>query len=149
MNTVDQIVNQNNLRPADVVVLRKKFYGMVDHFAIFLGWTAARRPVFAANYTKGTNYISDAELNTFLQTLEPERIERFVGTDLQRNQAVQRAMSKIGENNYSYFTNNCEHYKNFVQTGTPHSEQATSFGNRVAAVSLFVLFGALLNEIID
>lgn len=149
MNIVEQIISQNNLQPADVVVLKKKFFGMVDHFAVFLGWTAARKPVFAANYTKGTNYITDTELENFLQTLEPERIERFTGNNIQRNQAVKRALSKIGENNYSYVNNNCEHYKNFVQTGTPHSEQITNIGNGLAAVSLFALFGALLNEAFD
>lgn len=149
MSIVEQIVSQNSLRPADVVVLRKKFFGMVDHFAVFLGWNAARKPVFAANYTQGTNYISDSELNNFLQTLEPERIERFAGNNFQRQQAIERAKLKIGERNYSYINNNCEHYKNFVQTGKPHSEQVENFGNGIAAVTLFALFGVLLSEIID
>lgn len=149
MNLVEQIISRNNLQPADVVVLKKKFFGMVDHFAVFLGWNADRKPVFAANYTKGTQYIMGTDLDGFLQTLEPQRIERFAGDTFQRQLAVERAMQKIGENNYSYINNNCEHYKNFVQSGHPHSEQVTNIGNGIAAGALFALFGALLIEAFD
>jgi hypothetical protein len=148
MQNIEQIIIQNNLQPADVVVLKKKFFGMLDHFVVYLGRDSnTNLPVFAANYTKGTQYIWGKDVEIFLQDLEPERIERFVGTEHQRNQAINRALSKIGENNYNYFTNNCEHYKNFVQSGIPHSEQANNFGNGLAVVAGAMFFGALLEGI--
>jgi len=145
--TIQQFINLNSLQQADVIVLRKKFFGMVDHFAVFLGYDRySGIPLFAANYTKGTQFISQQELASLLSQLVPERIERFTGNDEQRQQAVQRALSRIGANDYNYFTNNCEHYKNFVQTGMPHSEQAKNFGNGIAVGALVLLFGALLGE---
>lgn len=123
---------------------------MLDHFAVFLGYDSyTGAPLFAANYTKGTCFITQEELMSFLTQLVPERIERFTGNELQRRQAVERALSRIGANDYNYFTNNCEHYKNFVQYGMPHSEQSTNFGNGIAAGAVLLLFGALLNEVSD
>lgn len=145
--TIQQFINLNSLQQADVIVLRKKFFGMVDHFAVFLGYDGySGIPLFAANYTKGTQFISQQELASLLSQLVPERIERFTGNNEQRQQAVQRALSRVGANDYNYFTNNCEHYKNFVQTGMPHSEQAKNFGNGIAVGALVLLFGALLRE---
>jgi hypothetical protein len=145
--TIQQFIIQNNLQQADVIVLKKNFFGMLDHFAVFLGYDYLTGvPLFAANYTKGTQFISQQELASFLTQLVPERIERFTGNAVQRQQAVERAISLIGSDNYNYFTNNCEHYKNFVQTGIPHSEQSKTFGNGIAVGALILLFGTLLSE---
>ncbi|MCX6318490.1 MAG: lecithin retinol acyltransferase family protein [Bacteroidetes bacterium] len=146
MNYIELVVRQNKLNPADVIVLKKKFFGMVDHFAIFLGRNTKNEPLFAANYTKGTRLIDQNELNEFLQTLEPNRIERFVGTMLQRNQAIKRALSKLGENDYNYLSNNCEHYKNFVQTGVPRSEQVENLEKGVVLGGVVLLFAAILGS---
>lgn len=146
--TIQQFIFQNNLQQADVIVLKKKFFGMLDHFAVFLGYDYYTGvPLFAANYTRGTQFISQQELASFLTQLVPERIERFIGNEIQRDQAVKRALSRIGADDYNYFTNNCEHYKNFVQTGMPHSEQSTNFGNGIAVSALILLFGSLLGDI--
>jgi hypothetical protein len=150
MNNIEQIIAANNLQPADVIVLKKQVFAMVDHFSVYLGRDQKTGlPVFAANYTKGTQYIWGQDVEKFLMGLQPERIERFVGTLQQRNEAVARALSKIGENNYNYFTNNCEHYKNFVQTGQPSSQQAEKFGNGLKFIAGTVFIGALLSRIFD
>jgi Lecithin retinol acyltransferase len=150
MNTVEQIIAANNLQPADVIVLKKQVFAMVDHFSVYLGRDQnTSLPVFAANYTQGTQYIWGQAVDKFLLGLQPERIERFVGTQEQRDHAVARALSKIGENNYNYFTNNCEHYKNFVQTGDPSSLQAEKFGNGVKFIAGAIVLGALLGQIFD
>jgi hypothetical protein len=145
--TIQQFINQNQLQQADVIVLKKKFFGMLDHFAVFLGYDSYLGvPLFAANYTKGTEFIRQEELASFLSQLVPERVERFVGTEIQRQHAVQRALSRIGADDYNYFTNNCEHYKNFVQSGMAHSEQSENFGKGIAVGALVLLFGALLSD---
>lgn len=144
---INQFINSNKLLQADVIVLKKKFFGMVDHFAVFLGYHRfTGKPLFAANYTRGTKLVSDEELSDFLISLVPERIERFGGTPQQRRQAVERALSRIGSEDYNYFENNCEHYKNFVQTGVAHSPQADNFKKGIAAGALILILGALLSD---
>ena len=53
MNYTLSLIQQNNLRPADALVLRKKFLGMVDHFAIFLGYDNYNEPYIVDNYKDG------------------------------------------------------------------------------------------------
>ena len=150
MDNIEQIIAANNLQPADVIVLKKQVFAMLDHFSVYLGRDQKTGlPVFAANYTKGTQYIWGQDVEKFLLGLQPERIERFIGTQEQRDQAVARALSKIGENNYNYFTNNCEHYKNYVQTGNPSSLQAEKLGNGLKVVAGAIFVGALLGRIFD
>lgn len=146
MNIIEQVIYQNRLQPADVIVLKKKFFGMLDHFAIYIGRNRYNQPLFAANYTRGTRLVSQNELAEFLQTLEPQRIERFTGTEQQRRAAIRRAESRLGKNDYSYLSNNCEHYKNFVQTGVHRSEQAENFQNGVMVGGVMLLFAALLGS---
>lgn len=150
MKKVLQMIAQTGLQQADAIVLKKKFFGMVDHFAVFLGYHAVtNEPVFAANYTKGTQWIKKEELEQFIEKLEPERVERFQGTERERREAVERALSKIGEENYSYFNNNCEHYKNFVQTGIPHSQQVEDAKNLALILGGGFLLVGLLGELLD
>jgi hypothetical protein len=130
------LIQQNDLKQADAVVLRKKFLGMVDHFAVFLGFDTFSKPVFVANYKDGVKQISEMELNDFLQKLEPTRIERFVGTEHERQQAVGRGVARIGEKAYDYFANNCESFKNYVQKGINYSLQAKNFNGMAGAIGV-------------
>ncbi|MBK8087727.1 MAG: lecithin retinol acyltransferase family protein [Chitinophagaceae bacterium] len=126
---------------------------MLDHFAVFLGYDNRNIPVFTANYTKGTKQIEHSELEQFLQNLEPQRIVRFEGNQIQRKKAVERALSKIGENNYSMLENNCEHYASYVQKGVSQSKQAESFKTgfeslgQAALVTFFI--GAIVTLLDD
>jgi len=149
MNYAIELIESNNLQPADAIVLKKKFLGMVDHFAIFLGYDGENLPYFVANYTKGVRRISMTELNEFLIKLEPTRIERFDGDDNIRENAVSRALSRMGENAYNIFSNNCESYKNDVHYGVNYSEQAKNFNSAVGKVgitSVFVGLAALASK---
>jgi hypothetical protein len=149
MNYLKNLIYQNNLLPADVIVLRKKLFGMVDHFAVFLGYDLKQQPVIVANYTAGTKRISQKELNLFMENLTPERIERFQGTHSQRQKAIQRGLSKIGEDNYNYLDNNCEHYASFVQKGIPRSKQADAFKDSVSAIGSIAVGGILLAAVLS
>jgi len=130
------LIQQNNLKQADAIVLRKKFLGMVDHFAIFLGYDNNKYPYFVANYKGGVQRVSEKELDSFMRKLEPIRIERFNGTEVERKNAVERAISRIGERAYDYFANNCESFKNYVQRGVNYSRQAENFNEIAGAVSV-------------
>mgnify|MGYP002713199546 CR=1 FL=1 len=129
MSYAEQFVIANSLLPADAILLKKKFAGMFDHFAVYLGrHPQTNEPLFAANYTKGVGIIEPQEANQFLQKLEPEKIERFTGNQEQRRGAIKRAISMKGKRSYHLIFNNCEHYKNFVQFGKKYSKQVDNFG---------------------
>lgn len=130
--TLNQFITTYNIRPADSVVMKKKLFGMVDHYVIYLGLSNNRNHVFVANYTKGVKIIPDHELREFLQILEPTKIDRFHGTEPQRVAAVNRAISRIGERAYNYVTNNCEHFKNWVHRGEHKSAQVDNAMEGVA-----------------
>ena|ERR1700741_1946816 len=135
MSYTEQFVIQNNLQPADAILLKKKFMGMLDHFAVYIGRDMyTNQPLFAANYLEGVQILKNHEVNHFLSTLVPEKIERFSGTQVQRKQAVDRAIKMVGKATYNLITNNCEHYKNFVQFGKKYSAQVDVAG-RVTAIT--------------
>lgn len=126
--TLNQFVKANDLKQADAIILRKKLLGMVDHYAIFLGYRNST-PVFVANYSTGVKEVTMEEMSSVLQTYQPTQIDRFPGAEDERRIAVQRAWSRIGERAYSYVKNNCEHFKNWVHHGENRSEQVRVAGN--------------------
>lgn len=144
MLTLNQFVNQNRLRPADSIIMRKKFFGMVDHYVIYLG-TINGRHRFVANYTQGVRVIPNSELVQFLSYLIPKQIEAFPGNEFQRRSAVQRAESRIGEKAYDYLANNCEHFKNWVHYGEHKSYQAEGAKTLFGALAVVGIIAAIAN----
>jgi hypothetical protein len=49
---------------------------------------------------------------------------------------VQRAESRLGEQQYDLFTNNCEHFATWCKTGQRHSSQLSQFGLGLGGFSL-------------
>lgn len=141
-----QFITHYNIKPADAVVMKKKLFGMVDHYVIYLG-ISNQKHVFVANYTKGVKIIPDHELKEFLQILEPTKVDRFPGLESHRNAAVQRAMSRIGERAYNYVTNNCEHFKNWVHRGEHKSTQVNNAIDGVAFGAGILVLGGLLSAL--
>lgn len=134
----------NSLKEADAVVLRKKILGMVDHFAIFVGYRG-NKPIFVANYKDGVREVSNSEIKEILKTLQPTAIQKFNGTEYERRKATSRALSRVGERAYNYVSNNCEHFKNWVHSGEHRSEQVNKAGN----IALTVATGTAVNAIIN
>lgn len=143
MNT-HTIIMSNNLREADAIVLRKKILGMVDHFAIFVGYRG-HNPVFVANYKDGVREVSNSEMKEVLKTLQPTAIEKFKGNEQERRIATRRALSRVGERAYNYVSNNCEHFKNWVHTGEHRSDQVNKAGN----IALTIATGTAVNAIVN
>ena len=145
MSKAEHFVIANNLQPADAILLTKKFMGMLNHYAVYLGrdqWT--NKPIFAANYTSGVQYLSPAETEGFLEILVPTRIEKFHGTMHQRNEAINRAISMVGKTTYNLIFNNCEHYKNFVMFNKKYSSQVDTAGKTAMVTGgLAALAGAV------
>lgn len=147
--TIHQFITRYNLKPADAIVLRKKIFGMVDHYVIYIG-VYENQHTFVANYTKGVKVIPNSELNQFLDVLVPTNIDRFPGHEAHRPNAVNRAISRINEKAYDYLENNCEHFKNWVHRGVHKSQQADNFkeGAVVAlgTVAVVGLLAAIFNQ---
>jgi hypothetical protein len=125
--SINQYVQHHRLKPADAIVLNKKFFGMVDHFVIYLGLIQFQH-AFVANYIEGVRIISNEEIEKFLQTYVPVKVDRFPGRENQRGAALKRALSMIGQKAYNFFANNCEHFKNFVHYGLKKSTQVQKVG---------------------
>jgi hypothetical protein len=137
--SIHQFIVTNGLKPADAIVLQKRFFGMVDHYVIYLGIVNLQH-AFVANYTQGVRIIAHKELEKFLSELFPVKIEKYPGDESQRNDALKRAMSQIGQKAYNYIANNCEHFKNFVHHGIKKSTQVQKGGAALAIGGLGLTF---------
>lgn len=144
MSHAENFVIVNNLQPADAILLNKKFMGMLDHFAVYLGrHPQTNKPLFAANYTSGVQILTPVDADTFLEKLIPSKIERFYGSTHQRREAINRALTMVGKTSYNLIFNNCEHYKNFVQFNKKYSPQVDAAGKTaMLGGGLAVLAGA-------
>ena len=121
---LNQFILWNGIRPADAIVAKKQTFKLVKHFIIYLGQDYWNRPVFMANMNKrGVIILEPEEIVEFTNTYEPTEIQPFEGTELEREEAVERALEVQNEWNYNYVLRNCEHFKNWVQNGLPESIQ--------------------------
>ncbi len=133
--TINDFVRTYNLKPADAVVVKKQPFKLLDHYIIYLGEHYGEH-IFIANYTKGTRLLTQYELANFTNEFVPERIAPFKGNALQRNAAVERALSRKDQTSYHLLLNNCEHFASFVQHGTPYSQQTKTFGTGLVVTGL-------------
>ncbi len=111
----------NQLHSADVIVVKKrKGLGRVlNHYIVNTG-----NNTFIGNLKNGVKVLSNTELTELMINYEPIRIKPFVGSNYQRNRAVNRAYSRIGQK-YNLFNFNCEHFANWVQKERESSLQVT------------------------
>lgn len=126
--TMNQFVRHYRVRPADAVIVKKDFIGLLDHYLIYLGVDNYGEHKFIANYTKGVKVLTNQELRKFAAYLSPDRIKWFKGNEMQRLTALQRALSRKDQQSYHLILNNCEHYSNYVQHGTNYSQQTKNLG---------------------
>jgi hypothetical protein len=124
---INLFISQRNILPADAIVLTKKFFGMLDHYVIYLGMQNLEHR-FVANYVDGVKVIPNREINSLLEVYVPTNIEKFPGKHQDRHAAIKRAVSRIGEKAYGIVSNNCEHFKNYVHYGVEASSQVEKFG---------------------
>ena len=146
--TINQFIRRYAIQPADAVIMKKKLFGMVDHYVIYLG-VYNHQHTFVANYIKGVKVIANHELNQFLQYLAPTNIDRFPGPEYDRQNAVKRAISRINEKAYDYLANNCEHFKNWVHKGEHRSEQVENFKKGATAILVTIAVVGLLAAIFN
>lgn len=143
--SLDDFIYQYSIRPADVIILKHYKVGLLDHYVVYLGVDHASNHIFVANYAnKGVKVLTNDEIHHFLQKYTIRRIQPFVGNDFQRNHAVQRALSRLGEERYSYIFNNCEHFANWVQNGEHKSQQVDDAVKGLALGGLIGAFAGLI-----
>jgi hypothetical protein len=142
--TLDEYIYENHIKPADVIVVKKKWIGLLDHYLVYLGQHYGEHK-FIANYTGGVRILNYQELSSYAESLYPERIRRFTGNDIQREAAVTRALSRVDQSSYDLILNNCEHYANFVQQGEAYSNQTKVFGTGLAIAGMTTALSAKNN----
>ena len=119
------------LRPADRIIETIFATGISKHHVIYLGmdhqgieWIAENYKFQGVRKIKAREYFKNKRYT----------IQRFNGNYQQRIEAVQRALSKMGEP-YDLIDFNCEHYAEYVQ-----NERSTSHQVELAGKILLVLF---------
>jgi hypothetical protein len=138
---LSKFITAHNLKPADAIMLRKKFMGMVDHYVVYVG-VIENRHRFVANHKSGVSFVSEGELRQYVTILEPQRIERFEGDESERSEALKRAFSAIGQP-YHLIRSNCEHFKEWVQRGQWRSQQVSDAGTGTALTGAALAIGGL------
>ena len=124
---IDLFVTQNGLKPADAVLVKKMPYKLLNHYIIYLGVYRLRH-IFMANTLSGIKIYNYSDLMVELQTLQPEKIDKFLGSKRDRELAVERALMRKDENSYHLILNNCEHFKNWVHKAVHESMQVKNAG---------------------
>ncbi len=137
VNEINEFIYINNVLPADVIVVKKTPIP-IDHYLVYMGRDENERNWFMANVKSegGVNWLSDNKVARMSIGMTPKRIRRYNGTSAQREFALRKAESKLGES-YSLIVNNCEHFANEVQFNKKSSQQVTIFS--IAASILLVL----------
>jgi len=135
-----ELVRKNGLKSADVIISKKIGWNVLAHTITYLGQDYyTDQELFVANMKDGIRVLDEWGIKQLLQQYKPVRLKRFKGTEYARQEAVKRALSKLGENRYHILFNNCEHFSNYVQHGRAFSKQSQNFGLAVAAFALLLL----------
>jgi len=139
MNLELQIIIRFGLAPGDRFTVPKSNLQVIDHHALYLG-----------NDDFGNHYICENVVghgvkltrvqDFFNGVTKVTSIVKFSGTNEKRKEAVQKALSKLGQP-YHLINYNCEHFVNDVLHNYPKSLQVenafkTFFG---IALGLFVV----------
>jgi hypothetical protein len=145
---VRNLIYHNNLRPGDVLVVKKDFLllSLIDHYMVYMGKDAYGRPWFMANMTKGVSWVSEEEVVDRSGNFTVERIRRFEGNEWQRNEAIARAQSLEGKP-YSLWQFNCENFANWVQGKGNYSLQVQKAQQIAQVVGAFALAGIAIGLI--
>ena len=128
----NNFIENNGIQQADAIIVKREKLGLFDHYVIFLGYNSeTSEPVFIANFGKGVDTLTPSILLQYLKTYKPVSISRFMGSQIEREQAVRRALSDLktkSDRAYHLIKNNCEHFANWVQKGVRESRQVKNAG---------------------
>ena len=129
-------VSNYGLKIGDRVVREKGIFS--KHHGIYAGFHNGRALVAENQSGRGVQYIS---LSEFLlgNANNLTRIERFKGSEFERQNIIPRINALIGKP-YDLVNFNCEHFAELIQTGNIQSRQVRN----AVGVTVFALFLGLL-----
>lgn len=130
------------LSPGDQLVEAVFATGLTKHFAVYLGRLSDGQEWIAENHhlTAGVRLMSVRDYVAVGRSLV--RIDRFSGTENQRQQVVLRALQLAGKP-YNLVQYNCEHFATEVTTGLAESKQVR---NIMGSLVLLLLIGLWRSE---
>lgn len=140
MSQILQLVRSHNLQPADVIVVGRKG-GLAAHYLIYMG-SDQRGHWFMANLEQGVSWLDESYLHSRSHELFFKRLRRFEGNWQQRQAALRRAESRLGEA-YDLVRFNCEHFANYVQKAEESSQQVQVVGGALLGLGLFAVLAAI------
>lgn len=112
-----------NLQPADVLIAPKSAFNFVKHMIVYWGRDTTGQDFYLENNPKtGVRWLTAEQLEMQYQIIA---IKKFTGTQMERALAIQRGISQLGAQ-YNLTSCNCEHYANYVQTGSSFSKQSSN-----------------------
>lgn len=139
MNEELQLVKEFNLEPGDRIVIPKSLFGLVQHHALYLGCDEFGQHLICENVigvgvklTRVEDFFSGVESVT--------RIEKFLGSNFERKQIVQKSLARLGKP-YNLINYNCESFCNDVQHNIIRSAQVS--------IGLFVCFFGLMLAVLN
>lgn len=110
-----------DLKPGDKIVVPKSWMRVIQHHVIYLGQNHFGVHLIAENAVG--LFVRVISVNQFFQeNPEVTRIDKYMGDNVQRRFAIERALKKLGQP-YDLINFNCEHFANYVQTGLVKSDQ--------------------------
>jgi hypothetical protein len=133
-----------NLILSDIIYADR---GLYRHYGIYVNDSRVIHYA-AGNADFGINVrVQETTLDRFKRD-SPWGVYRFPRAyrTLSPRETVRRARSRLGECEYSLFTNNCEHFAFWCKTGTSRSPQLDGFLDQA---SLVPLIGGCLRLILD
>ncbi|MFA6924732.1 MAG: hypothetical protein WC223_10835 [Bacteroidales bacterium] len=145
--TINDLITQNGILPADAIIVSKKFLSIFDHYIIYMGQDENRKHWFSANMSgTGVTWISEEKVKEYLLDYKPVAIRKFTGNEQKRQYAVNFAISKIGTP-YSLINYNCENYANEVQFRKNESKQVQSAGKFLLMLGAGILIIKGIDEL--
>ena len=71
--------------------------------------------------------IQETSLEIFLNGAKSYSVVEFTGSVYSPEETVRRARSKIGQEDYNFFSHNCEHFAFWCKTGIEESSQVSNY----------------------
>ena len=95
------------------------------------------------HYRKPSETIERTSLATFSQGKPIYKAEYSNGFGYIPDVVVERAKSRLGENDYNLLFNNCEHFANWCKTGISDSKQVRNYLPAISTLDLSRLYGPI------
>lgn len=113
------------LKHGDVVKVDR---GLYSHYGVYAN-EKGKESVIHYNDDGGKRdfkgKVSETSVEKFMDGAGPEKLHacHFDGNKFSGDETVERARSKLGDEDYNLFTNNCEHLATWSKTGEKKSTQ--------------------------